>query len=77
MEDFFKSVSEEGYPKTTGKTAKAQPWRALWNGPQQPSKDGKLIVACPQTCAYGRQIIHYHVPLQEDIVSNFIFAFRQ
>ena len=54
-EDFFKSVSQEGYPKTTGEGAKVQPWRALWDGPQQPSKDGKLIVACPQTCTYGRQ----------------------
>jgi hypothetical protein len=55
MEEFFKSVSQEGYPESTGKTAKVQPWRALWDGPQQPSKDGKLIVACSQICAYGRQ----------------------
>jgi hypothetical protein len=54
MQDFFKSVSQEGYPESKGKTARVQPWKALWDGPQQPSKDGKLIVACPQTCAYGR-----------------------
>lgn len=62
-EDFFKSVSQEGYPRTSGETAKVQPWRALWDGPQQPSKDGKLIVACPQTCTYGRQTRFQHVYL--------------
>jgi len=60
MQEFFKSVSQEGYPESMGKTARVQPWRALWDGPQQPSKDGKLIVACPQTCAYGR---HGHLSL--------------
>ncbi|KAH8602773.1 hypothetical protein B0O99DRAFT_604264 [Bisporella sp. PMI_857] len=48
--DFFKTVSPEGFPVPT---AKAQPWRAHWAGPQEPSKDGTLLVACPKICTYG------------------------
>jgi len=47
---FFSNVSTGGFPKPA---AKAQPWKSLWDGPQHPSADGKLIVACPKICDYG------------------------
>ncbi|KIM96914.1 hypothetical protein OIDMADRAFT_20681 [Oidiodendron maius Zn] len=53
VEDFFKSVSPEGFPLSKGTKAKAQPWRTHWAGPQPPTEDGKLIVACPKICTYG------------------------
>lgn len=49
--DFFQTVSRYGYPDEK-EEPKVQPWRAHWEGPQEP-KDGKLIVACPKKCDYG------------------------
>lgn len=48
---FFQSVSRQGFPDS--KVTKAQPWKKNWAGEQQPTEDGKLIVACPKVCTYG------------------------
>ncbi|KAE8450805.1 hypothetical protein EG329_005718 [Mollisiaceae sp. DMI_Dod_QoI] len=53
VEQFFSSVSQEGFPSAKRTKQKAQPWKTIWVGPQQPSEDGKLIVACPKNCKYG------------------------
>jgi len=55
VRDFFADVSAEGFPqgKRNGATARAQPWKKVWDGPQKPSEDGKLLVACPKRCDYG------------------------
>ncbi|MCJ1250537.1 hypothetical protein MMC30_007765 [Trapelia coarctata] len=50
-EDFFASVAADCYPQSRG-TGKVQPWRKVWEGPQQ-SSDGKLLVACPKRCDFG------------------------
>jgi hypothetical protein len=42
------------FPEAEGMTTKVQPWRNIWDGPQPPSKDGKLLVACPKNCQFGR-----------------------
>jgi len=47
-EDFFKSVSTDGFPAAKETAAKAQPWRELVDGAQAPSPDGKCVVACPK-----------------------------
>ncbi|PMD63258.1 uncharacterized protein K444DRAFT_610091 [Hyaloscypha bicolor E] len=50
---FFGSVSSGGFPDPQPEK-KAQPWKRVWRpGPQAPSEDGKLIVACPKICVYG------------------------
>jgi hypothetical protein len=75
MQEFFNSVSQEGYPESMGKTTRVQPWRALWDGPQQPSKDGKLIVACPQTCAYGRHSFFWlHLLIEKTYYLTYVRA---
>lgn len=51
---FFSSVSFDAFPKPVNN--KTQPWKdveVVRNGNQNPSRDGKLIVACPRKCAYG------------------------
>ncbi|MCJ1293838.1 hypothetical protein MMC34_005394 [Xylographa carneopallida] len=55
VREFFADVSAEGYPqgKRRGATARAQPWKNVWEGPKKPSEDGKLLVACPKRCDYG------------------------
>jgi hypothetical protein len=49
---FFSTVSQEGFPRPA---EKIQPWRKIWKGPQAPSPDGKLVVACPKRCDYGME----------------------
>lgn len=52
VEEFFKCVSQDGFPSSKTKS-KSQPWRSHWNGPQQPTDDGKLLIAVPKICTYG------------------------
>jgi hypothetical protein len=51
----------DGYPVRETLATKAQPWKALWDGPQKPSEDGKLLVACPKCTDYGvaRSLLSY------------------
>ena len=60
--EFFKSVSADGYPEGAGMSTKAQPWRSIWPGPQRPSEDGKLLVACPKNCVYGKSRLSPRTP---------------
>jgi len=55
VQEFFADVSAEGFPqgKRAGAKARTQPWKKVWDGPQKPSEDGKLLVACPKRCDYG------------------------
>ncbi|MCJ1400644.1 hypothetical protein MMC11_003852 [Xylographa trunciseda] len=55
VREFFAGVSSDGYPqhKAKGATARSQPWKKVWEGPQKPSEDGKLLVACPKRCDFG------------------------
>jgi hypothetical protein len=48
---FFSSVSLGGFPE---EEEKAQPWKSVWKQPQGPDSDGKLLVACPKRCVYGK-----------------------
>ena len=47
---FFSAVTLGGFPEPE---KKAQPWKRVWKGPQQPSTDGKILVGCPKICVYG------------------------
>ncbi|PVH83764.1 hypothetical protein DL98DRAFT_103634 [Cadophora sp. DSE1049] len=49
--DFFSTVTLGTFPPSTER--KVQPWRELWQGPVEPSPDGKLLVACPEKSVYG------------------------
>jgi hypothetical protein len=51
---FFQSVRMNCFPEAEGMDTKAQPWRRIWAGPQPPSTDGKLLVACPKNCLWGK-----------------------
>ena len=51
---FFETVSGDGFPPDL---PKAQPWRDILDGPHHPSLDGKLMIACPKMCLYGRSSI--------------------
>ncbi|PMD58308.1 uncharacterized protein K444DRAFT_614562 [Hyaloscypha bicolor E] len=51
VKQFFMSVPTDGFP--TPKKQKSQPWKKVWKGPQEPTDDGKLLVACPSICTYG------------------------
>lgn len=53
--DFFKHVSPDGYPEQEAIPAKSQPWRKVWDGPRV-SKDGRLLIACPKGCDWGKNI---------------------
>jgi hypothetical protein len=53
---FFSSVSRDGFPESENKL---QPWKRQWTGPQGPSEDGKLIVACPTLVVYGMSILNF------------------
>jgi hypothetical protein len=53
VESFFKSVTLGGFPKPA---EKAQPWKKVWSAPQDPPKDGKMVVACPKKCVYGMSV---------------------
>jgi hypothetical protein len=53
VKEFFGSVRMGCFPEAEGMDTKAQPWRRIWVGLQQPSTDGKLLVACPKNCVYG------------------------
>jgi len=48
---FFNTVSAEGFPEDV---PKAQPWKELLKRAHNPSPDGKLILACPKKCLYGK-----------------------
>jgi hypothetical protein len=49
---FFNNVTLGGFPEPE---QKVQPWKRVWKGPQEPATDGKLLVACPKICVYGKQ----------------------
>jgi hypothetical protein len=51
---FFDTVSGDGFPPDL---PKAQPWRDILDGPHHSSPDGKLMIACPKMCLYGRSSI--------------------
>jgi hypothetical protein len=53
VKEFFESVRMGCFPEAEEMDTKAQPWRRIWAGPQEPSADGKLLVACPKNCVYG------------------------
>jgi hypothetical protein len=65
---FFQSLKMNCFPEAEGMTTKAQPWRQIRAGPQQPSKDGKLLVACPKNCQFGRfySLSIYNYTLEAD-----------
>jgi hypothetical protein len=60
VESFFKSVTLGGFPKPA---VKAQPWKKVWPAPQDPTKDGKMVVACPKKCVYGMSVSMQPLPL--------------
>jgi hypothetical protein len=31
-----------------------QPWRKIWKAPPEAISEGKLLVACPKKCVYGK-----------------------
>ncbi|KAK0118548.1 hypothetical protein ONS95_007436 [Cadophora gregata] len=51
---FFSNVTLGGFPEPD---TKAQPWKRVWKGPQQPSSDGKILVGCPKICVYGSNVL--------------------
>jgi hypothetical protein len=52
--DFFSFVKPDGYPEQEMATAeKFQPWKSVFEGPVPP-KDGKLLIACPKGCDWGK-----------------------
>jgi hypothetical protein len=66
---FFSFVKPDGYPEQEMATAeKAQPWKSIFEGPVPP-KDGKLLIACPKGCDWGKFSSHsysHHIPLLFD-----------
>lgn len=58
---FFDVMSTDGFPEDV---PKAQPWKEFLKKPHNPSPDGKLILACPKKCLYGR----FSVPRESNIL---------
>jgi hypothetical protein len=54
-----------GFPE---EEEKAQPWKALWKERKGHSEDGKLLVACPKRCVYGKSFGSAHFHLHEGII---------
>jgi hypothetical protein len=57
IKEFFNQVSSAGFPSKMSTNAKVQPWRDHWSGPEDVPDDGKLIVACPKKCTYGKFVV--------------------
>lgn len=53
---FFSNVTLGGFPEPE---KKAQPWKRVWKGPQEPSSDGKILVGCPKICVYGQSKTYF------------------
>ena len=74
VKQFFMSVPTDGFP--TPKKQKSQPWKKVWKGPQEPTDDGKLLVACPSICTYGMSLLGVTVnkkPEDQELIENLCY----
>ena len=60
VNDFFRSVQMDCFPKAEGNHTKTQPWKRVWT-PQLPSADGKLLIACPKDCQWGELYAPHYI----------------